>query len=369
MRILTLLTAVASLCATVSAQKINDVILKKDGARVRGVEITEFQLTGVRGKRGGDDFEVPAHQVLDVEWSDPPEEFLAGKTAMERGDFEAATQLFGAVQSDRALLKADAEFFMIKSAVAAIGTDKAAAATAATRAKGWINANTNHWRTPEMLLLAGRAERLAGDFGTATTTLKELDDRAVRDGFGAVWSARAKYELALTLLADGKAGEARSQFKSASSTADAASSSTGADKALLARLKTQARVGEGETYLIGKDFRRAESFFRTLTSEKDPALRAAGYAGQGEAIFLSADGKADALRRAQLALAKASVFDADGGEASAKANYYLGRCLLALGPDKEGDSFKQRAQAYFTIVYSEYPSSRWAGPAKVESQK
>ncbi|MFN3241165.1 MAG: hypothetical protein ACE37K_06590 [Planctomycetota bacterium] len=372
MRFLPLLLPVALLLpATATAQKINDVVLKKDGARVRGLEITDFLLSGVRGKRGSDDFELPAHLVKDIEWSDLPEEFTAGKGAMGRGDFAAAAQFFGAVQSDRPLVKADAEFFKIKAAVAGIGADKGAAATAASHMKDWISSNVNHWRTPEALLLQGRAERLAGTAGAATTTLKELDDRAIRDGFGTIWSARAKYELALTLVADGKAAEARTQFKSASSAADTALSTTDTDKPELENLKTLARVGEGETYLVDKDFKQAAAFFKSLANSSTPALKAAAAAGEGEAIFLDAVAKDDAngLRRAQMALARASVFDSTSGESSAKANYYLGRCLLALGAQKEGDSFKQRAQQYFEIVYTSYPSTRWAGLAKTESQK
>ncbi|MCB9879740.1 MAG: hypothetical protein H6835_19265 [Planctomycetes bacterium] len=372
MRFLTLLLPVAFLLPTVSAQKINDVILKKDGSRVRGLEIEEFLLSGVRGKRGSDSFEIPAHQVESVEWSDLPEAFIAGRAALERGDFQNATQLFGTVQSDRPLVKADAEFFQIKAAVAAIGNDKGAASTAAAHARTWLDANPNHWRTPEALLLTGRAQRLAGTAGTAAETLKELDDRAVRDGFGGIWGARAKFELALTLLADQKASEARTQFKSAASAAESALASADAtDKAELAALQTQARVGEGETYLVDKDFNQAESFFRTLENAKDPALVAAGYAGEGEAIFLAAGATPEptALRRAQLALAHASIRDIAGGEASAKANYYLGRVLLALGPDLEGDGYKKRAQGYFQIVYTAYPASRWASLARVESEK
>ena len=167
MRILTILLPVAFLLPSVSAQKINDAILKKDGSRMRGVEITEFLLSGVRGKRGNDDFEVPAYQIIDVEWSDLPEEFLSARAAMGRGDFEAATQLFGAVTSSRELVKVDAEFFKIKAAIASIGADKAAAQTAAEHANNWLTNNVNHWRTPEALLLTGRAQRLAGTGGTA----------------------------------------------------------------------------------------------------------------------------------------------------------------------------------------------------------
>jgi hypothetical protein len=274
-------------------------------------------------------------------------------------------------QTDRPLVKVDAEFFLIKSAVASIGADKNAAATAAARAKAWLEANPNHWRTPEALLLAGRAERLAGTGGAAATTLRALDDRASSEGWGTIWSARAKSELALTLLADGKAGEARSAFQAAGSAIDNALGTPSADDAELRTLKTMARAGEGETYLGERDFARAEQFFHGLTSGKQAELVAVGYAGEGEAIFLAAvaNDRPDEYRRAQVALAKACVLDVSSGEASAKANYYLGRCLVALGPDREGDNFKTRANAYFANVVSAYPSSPWAAAAKIEQAK
>ncbi|MFK7739613.1 MAG: hypothetical protein AB8H80_04755 [Planctomycetota bacterium] len=363
------LLAPALFAPALFAQSSSDIILKKDGARLRGIMVTEFLLSGVRGKRGSDEVEVPAHQVANIEWSGLPEEFLAGRAAMDRGDFENAAQMFGAVQSDRALLKADAEFFKIKAAVAGIGGDKSAAATAAEHAKSWLSANANHWRTPEAMLLAGRAERLAGTGGTAATTLKELDESAVRDGWGSIWSVRGKYELALTLLADGKASEARTQFKSAASAADGAMQASSEDKAELQSLKTLARVGEGETYLTDKKYDRAKTFFRGLTNDKDLALQAAGHAGHGEALFLAAGDDTKKLRAAQMALATAAVVDPSAGEASAKAYYYLGRCMLALGPEHAGEGFKDRAKAYFALVYTSYASSRWAGAAKTEAAK
>ena len=373
MRTLPILIATALLAPFATSQKINDAVLKKDGARVRGLEITEFLLSGVRGKRGNDPFEIPAHLVTSVEWSNLPDAFVSGRTAMERGDYRNAAQMFGEAinQTDRALLKVDAEFFLIKAAVAAIGADKSAAATAAERAKSWLSTNANHWRTPEALYLAGRAERLAGTGGAAAQTLRELDDRATREGFGAVWSARAKMELARTLLADGKASEARTSFQSASAAADSALTTPSPDDAELRLLKTQARVGEGETYLGDKDYTKAESFFHGLATGSQPELVAAGLAGEGEAIFLAALAKNDMalVRRAQIVLAKASVLDSQSGEASAKANFYLGRCLTVLGQDHEGDTWKERANAYFQIVVANYPSSRWAAEAKLELAK
>ncbi|MCA8974350.1 MAG: hypothetical protein KDC98_06490, partial [Planctomycetes bacterium] len=126
-------------------------------------------------------------------------------------------------------------------------------------------------------------------------------------------------------------------------------------------------IGEGETFLTEKDYPRAESFFHSLTNSPEADLAAAAWAGEGAAIFESTAEAKDLtdLRRAQISLAHAAVLDSGAGEASAKANYYLGQCLLALGPDHEGDNFKTRARDYFQIVASHYPTSKWAGLAKV----
>ncbi|MCA8974870.1 MAG: hypothetical protein KDC98_09110, partial [Planctomycetes bacterium] len=233
-----------------------DVITRKDGAKLRGVEITQFEHAGLKAtKKGGEELEIPGHMVLSVTWGDLPEEFIAGRASMNRGDYASATQMFGeaANKATRPLVKADCEFFQITAAVAAIGSDRGAAQTAAEKAKKWLEANGSHWRVPEALLLAGRASRLAGDAAGASTTLKELDDRASRDGFGPVWSARAKFELALTLEADGKATDARAMFQSAKSAADNALMTPSADDGELGRIKVLAKIGEGETFLTEKD--------------------------------------------------------------------------------------------------------------------
>jgi len=355
------------------AQKAADTIVKMDGATVRGVEITEFTTAGIKAKKGNDNLEVPAHHVLAVEWGDLPDAFVAARAALGRGDFGNAAQLFGDAEQKaaRPLVKADALFFQLKAAVAGLAGDKAAAATAAEKAKAWVAANQNHWRIPEALLLAGRAQRLAGNAAEATASLKQLDDRATRDAFGPVWNARAKFELAMTLVGEGKSSEARTTFQSASSAADNALATPTTDEAELRNIKTLAKVGEGETFLGEKQWSKAENFFRNLVRGDQPELAAAGRAGEGEAIFLAAaeSKRPEEIRRAQIALAQASVFDSGGGEASAKANYYLGKCLLLLGPEREGDTFRVRANAYFQTVLTAYPTSRWAAAARAELGK
>jgi hypothetical protein len=355
---------------TATAQTFNDVVVKKDGARVRGLEVVEFALSGIKAKKGSDTIEIPAHQVRAVEWSETPDAFVSARAAFDRGDFANAAQLFGEAigQTDRALIKADARFFQIRAATAAIRADKGAAATAAGHANAWLAENATHWRVPEAMLLAGRALRLAGTTAEAATMLRNLDERATREALGPIWGARAKLELALTLLAEGKGGDARAAFQAASAAADSALTTPSPDDAELRTLKTTAKVGEGETFIAERDYAKAQNFFSALASGNQPGLVGAGFAGEGEAIYLAAAAanSVQDLRRAQLSLAQASVFDDQSGEASAKANFYLGKCLLALGQEREGDTFKARANAYFQIVTTSYGSSRWAALAKTE---
>jgi hypothetical protein len=374
MRLSTLLACTTLLAVQAVAQKGgNDNLVKKDGSAKRGVEVLELTTAGAKFQKDKKTEELPAHQLLAVEWGDLPDAFVSARSAFDRGDAATAVQMFGEAerQATRPLVKADAAFFLVKAAVSAAGTDKAAAATAADKAQAWLTANANHWRTPEALLLAGRAQRLAGKFTEATATLKDLDNRSSSEQFGPVWSARAKFEAAQALLDSGKPTEARTAFQAASGAADTALGTAGSkspDAPELSALKVLAKVGEGETYLGEKQWAKAENFFSGLARGDQAELVAAGRAGEGEAIYMAAaeQKSLDGVRRAQIALATASVFDALGGEAAAKANFYLGKCVQMLGADREGDNWKARATNYFQIVVASYPASRWAARARAE---
>jgi hypothetical protein len=359
--------------ATASAQDATDTIQKLDGASMRGVHVVTFTLTSVKVKRGkeGDEVDVPPHQIADVHWGGVPDAFASGLAALERNDFAAARQLFGdaANAAERPLLKAEARLLQARAAVAGAGADAGAAANAAGALRAWLGEFTDHWRVPEAMFLLGRGLRLGGMPADAETALKELDARAVSDGWNAIWVARARYELALSLLDQGKALEARGAFQSAGSAAETALATAGASAAELRAIKVNARVGEGETLVKEKEYKRAGDFFRTLSQNEDASLAASGHAGQGESLFLASDGKDPAqLRQAQIALAEACVLDTGAGDTSAKACYYLGLVVRALG-ERDGTDWKARSDSYFQIVARNYPATRWATAAKTELGK
>jgi TolA-binding protein len=365
------LFGLAFLTAFLHAQEALDTIVKQDGASVRGVSVTTFSLTSVKFLRNKEEVELPPHQVADIQWGGVPDAFTSGMAALARNDYETARQQFGEAvnKTDRAVLKAEARLLQGKAAALAGAGDPAAAANAAGALRAWIGEFPDNWRLPEATYLLGRSLRMGQAHSDAETTLKELDDRAGRDGWGAMWNARAKYELALCLLEQNKALDARSAFQSAGGAADTAMAA-GARTDEMAAIKVNARVGEGESLIQEKSYDRAADFFRTLSQNDDMSLAAAGKAGQGEAMFYlaSASNDANGLRGAEIALAEACVLDTGAGDTAAKANYYLGRVLTALG-DRAGQDWGSRAKAYFTTVTKSYPSSRWVSSAKAELTK
>lgn len=367
------LLAVAAPAQAAPEQK--DILSKKDGSMLRGIAIQSMTLKSTKYQKGSETLEVAAHQVAGVEWGAPSEAHSAALSALTRREFENAKQLFGeaANKAERPVLKTDLKFQQCRAAVAAAASNPSSAADAAGALKAWTTENADNWRLPEALLLLGRAQRLAKLGDDAVATLRTLDERATAEAWGPVWGARAKFEMALAHLDRQKGSDARMAFQAASSAADAAlGQGNKGDADELRELQTNARVGEGETYISDKNYDQALRFYGALAGRDNPALAAAAKAGEGQALYLQAadEKKVPELRRAQIALATACVIDPmRHGEASAKANYFLGKCLLLLGPELEGDACKKRAIAYFQNVVRNYGDSRWVAAAQEELGK
>ena len=136
-------------------------------------------------------------------------------------------------------------------------------------------------------------------------------------------------------------------------------------KKLLA-LQTEARVMQGETFIDQKFYDDALAYFRTLAASGGAGLKAAAKTGQGQILYLQGKDKKDVriLRQAQLALAEAAIESDTNPPTSAKALFYMGKVLLALG-DKE-DKGLARAKSYFQSVRISYPKTHWATLAKKE---
>jgi len=73
---------------------INDIIQTTQGARLRGVEVVETTSDTIKYKQGGTVSELPATRLLEITWSEPPEEFALGRAALRSGDFATAANMF-----------------------------------------------------------------------------------------------------------------------------------------------------------------------------------------------------------------------------------------------------------------------------------
>ena len=363
------------LCGVVRAQDVKDTITTRDGRRLRAVEVTEALSTVVRYKRKAEQGEVQSSLITEIEWDGVPDSYATAKGHVRSGNFlEAANQFLDAAgKAGRAPLKAECEFLGADALARGAGKDAARATEAAQKLDQWITANADGFRLPDALLALGTAQVAAGAFEQAEGTLKKLGDEAVARGWSQVWTARAKIGLARAQLAKGDFGNARSTFRSAISAAQSLQT-PGTVNEEAVQIEAEALVGTGDSLVREGKFDDALTYFRDDVGRKatNPAIKAAARAGEGEAVFLKAQRAGNVttdLRAAQIAFAEANLLDTVGGETTAKALYYSGLVVLALGPDRQDATFKQRAMDYFDSVVREYGDTRWAALAAEELKK
>lgn len=372
---LALLAAALPLSGQVSAQDAKDTISTRDGRKLRGVEVTEALSTVVRYKRKSEQGELQSSMVTEIEWDGVPDSYSTALGALRAGNFaEAANQFLDAAgKVQRAPLKAECEFLAAEALARGAGKDAARAQEAAQRLEQWISANADGLRLPDAMLALGGAQTAAGSSEAAEGTFKKLGDEAIARGWSQIWTARAKIGLARAQLARGDFGNARSTFRSTIAAAQSLQSADHVDPEIV-QIEAEALVGTGDSLVREGKFDDALNYFRDDVGRKatNPAIKAAARAGEGEAIFLKAQGAGNQtaeLRMAQIAFAEANLLDTVGGETTAKALYYSGLVVLALGAEREGANFKQRAMEYFDSVVREYGDTRFATLAAEELKK
>lgn len=366
-------TALLFCDAAVCAQsKVQDVLLTRNGRRIRGVEVTSMTSSTIQYLHGNDALELPANLLAEVQWSEPPEGLAIGRAAERSGNFQAAADAFreAADATKRDPLKAECGFLSADALLRAAGSDQQKAAFASEKLTAWITAYPDGYRLPDATLALGRALLAAGKSEQAELTLKKLADDALARNWSPIWGARAKFVQARAQLARNDLGNARSSFRAAMSAAQSAATGDQPDPELVT-LEAEASVGIGETMVKEGKFDDALTYFKDLARRAtSDTVRAAARAGEGEALYLRAKDTSSVaeLRAAQIALAEANLLDTSAGEATAKALYYSGMVLLALGPDNESSTFRQRALDYFATVIKEYSATSWASAAAEASR-
>lgn len=354
--------------------KIADTLKLADGSAVRSVEITQAGTLKITYKKAGKEESVDTDKVKEITWSDAPEAWTQARGAEDRGELQKAAELYmeAAKAAQRPILQADARFLAGRALLAASGGDAAKAAAAGATLKTYLDENPDGWRVPEARLLLARSLARQGKLDEAHAAAKEVESTAMTQAWAQIWQARARVEQAEIELAQGKTAAARSTFQGASGIVDAILQRGPDDEA--SRLKMRTLVGQGEAFIADNKLDDALRFYRGLAGSaprgKPDETLAVALAGEGQTLYLKGSAGKDlqTLRQAQAKLAEASLMDVSNGSAAAKALFYSGLTLLALGPDKEKDA-KTRAHAYFTLVAQNYTDTPWAARARAEMEK
>ena len=208
-----------------------------------------------------------------------------------------------------------------------------------------------------------RCYRLSGDLQGGLKVLEAFSKRIMDETLPAKWDALVQVEKIRTLLAGGKPKDALTMVDGAARALDEITPQNEEVKALQRELKFL----EGKARVDSKDFTGAESFFQGILDKAggDLAEKVVALAGLGETYYARGLAKkADRdLWAAYYNFAKAYVLDIRDGEMSARALYYQGACLLALGPLKAGRESAAAAKSYFEQVVKLFPLSDFAAMA------
>jgi tetratricopeptide (TPR) repeat protein len=162
-----------------------------------------------------------------------------------------------------------------------------------------------HLLYPRALIGLAQAQAAARAWDESTKNLK-----AISDGRYGIWRTRADYALGKVLIIQKKYSDARRAFARVQSNRDDAS------------MRVAGTVGEGETYMAEKNFKKAIGFFQKILrrSGVPREVMAGAWAGIGDCeLALSAEGDKEADRRALLAYLTVIVQFAGAPEAYPKA--------------------------------------------------
>lgn len=351
-----------------------DTIALSDGTKLRAVEVTQTGLLKVNYKKGGKEESVDAEKVTGIDWHEAPETWSQAQAAEQRGEAQKAAELFMEVAqtAKRPLLQAEARFQAGKALLASAGGDPSKAASAAATLKSYLDQNPEGWRAPEARLLMARSLARQGKLDEAHAAAKEVETMATTQAWAPIWQARARVEQAEIELEQGKTAAARSTFQGAAGIVDAILQRGVNDEA--SRLKMRTMVGQGEAFITDNKLDDALRYYRGLAGSvgrgQPSETLAVAVAGEGQALYLKGFAAKDPalLRQAQTTLAQASLLDPSNGNAAAKALYYSGMTLLALGPEKEKEA-KARANGYFEEVVRSYGDTPWATRSRTELGK
>lgn len=323
-----------------------DTVIRRSTDRPAAGEITSVSQTEiVVTPKVGQPVNVPANDVLDVDYEAAPPSLRLARSQERGGRFAEALATYAQASSEspatNASLKAELEFLQARTRARIAMADPTQMSAAVDQLQGFLDRNKDHYRYYDAQLLLGEVA-LAGDNVTGAET-----------AFAAVAAApwtdtqmAGKMGSARILFRQGNAPGAQAIFD------EVVANARGTDPATAAR-RLEAMLGQAQC--LRAQFRHEEALpiFESIVrdaTEQDTRLQAEAYVGQGEACL--------ATNKSKEAITKFLIVDvvpalAQHGDLHAQALYQLSQLWPAVGQPVRGAEASAKLQ-------EDYPNSEWA---------
>lgn len=327
--------------------------------------VTECTLTQVVVDTARSERKLDSADVERVVYGDVPPTYAEGQAYLDRRDWPNAAAKFSLAATDsaaRPVVRAAARLAAARAWLSSGATDPAAFGNARGECEKFLSENPQNRDVPRVRLLLGRAQRLAGDASAAADTLSKLyaEAGAGTEGYPPSITFQAGLDAADAHLAAGATDRARELFLDLDGKINGALASlpeNDPQRALLANLQAEARLGEGFCLLASGSVSQAKTFFQGQLNGPDVSAARRFGAQLGLAESQLAEGDA---RGASLAFAQVSAIDYTDRDRVARALVGLVRCARKLG----GPQDLKDAERWLALVKEQYGDT----PAVLEAQ-
>lgn len=370
-----MLVAPSTALSRTSVQGRPDQIFRKNprNGRVTIVagQIIENTLDAVKLQVGNKEENVPAVQVLRIEWGETPTSYKDGLIHMDRGDYENALAQFRIAATDaatRPVVQADARLRAVHALIAWGGTNAERFAEAVEEADRFLNDYADDRALPDATKTKARALHLAGKPAEAGAIYEALYQQGVAEakGYDAVLCLDAALAGAEAYLAASDTLKARELFKAAetgfSDLHGASADATLAERTYLLNQRGAASAGEGFCLLVGKDTSGAKSFFEGALRQNDAPSAEIHSARLGLAQIHLAAGES---KEAMLLFAQVSALDSTSRDRVAAALLGLAASSQASG----ASNGLKVARTSLTRIQEGYGDTPSAAEAKTRLSK
>jgi len=363
-----------------SGQRNPDLLrykVENDRTRTVKVKILEYGYLQLKYQKDNrDPKELPIDRVLTVRLGGFPTAYkqgLAAEAQARTGEgnllktLEKAADSFALAANEEKLrqpLRADA---LYRSAICTLKLALAESSyidKGAERFREFLTSFPKHHEALQAILHLGKLLRLKGASDEAITELKKIDQKVLDENIPTIWEVRSKLEQVKAHFRAGRIQEARTTVANANTLLAEISGRPEEVKSL----QSQSDLLKGRCDIVAKAYDTAVNYFEGIISQAgtDLTRKVVGLLGQGEAYYNKGKEQGDlgALRKAQLAFARASVLNPNLKEFGAKAAFFTGEVLTALAAKGEGAAYAQQAKDYYREVIRYYPLSDWSAGAR-----